>query len=379
VQCVEFYKKRVVMRKTKILSIIAIIGLVGMYTCLLQGMTNQALFEHKNILILGGTGYLGRALTTEVLKYNPQTIFIFSRDEVKHFNCEKIFNHNPKIKSIIGDIRDYESVLQATRAMDIVIHAAALKRIDMLEVHVQEAVRTNIIGSLNVFNACVVNNVPKVLFISTDKACLPINAYGACKFISEKIFTNYDKERIATKFMVARYGNVLESTGSVIPIFAELIKKGADLLLTDEQMTRFIIHKQEAVNLIFDVLRYGEGGEIFVKRLPAFKITDLIEVLQNKFNSKTQVKITGIRPGEKLHEFLVNKSEAARTFAFNDYLIITPSIHNGHWHSAEKAPVYITRGQRVSLEHFCHEYSSEHALISQEALAELFQKLEIAL
>jgi FlaA1/EpsC-like NDP-sugar epimerase len=217
-----------------------------------------------------------------------------------------------------------------------------------------------------------VNNVDKVLFISTDKACLPINAYGACKFVSEKIFTNYDPQRIKTKFLAVRFGNILESTGSVIPIFTDKIKSGDDVPLTDDRMTRFIICKEEAAALICDALRYGVGGEIFIRRLPAMKITDLIEVLKDELNAQNKIKVIGLRPGEKIHEVLINESEMARAFEFNGYFIIQSSVSN--LYKREQTPIYIQRGKRVNMQD-TKEYSSDQAVVSKDALAALFKKL----
>jgi len=332
---------------------------------------NIQLFQNKNILILGGTGYIGRALTTEILKYNPKSVVIFSRDEVKHFNFLNIFGKNAKIKNIIGDIRDIDCLMRATRGIDVVFHAAALKRMDDLERNVEEAIKTNILGSINVFNACVANNVPKVLFISTDKSCAPINIYGACKFASEKIFTNYDPTTIPTQFIVARYGNILESTGSVIPIFTDKIKKGEAIPLTDARMTRFILDKCEAIELIFDALYYGQGGEIFSKNMLAFKITDLIDILKAKFNATNEVRIVGLRPGEKIHEMVINESEMMRTYEYKNYYIIRPSVMDITSLSDNELPTYIARGKRLEMDHF----SSDQAVITKEEVSSLFKKL----
>ena len=291
-----------------------IIGVVILFTSI--NADYDALFQNKNVLILGGTGYLGKAIIAELLKYNPNKIVVFSRDEVKHFNLTKIYGINKKVHSMLGDIRDYERVCEATKDIDIVFHAAALKRIDSLELNTDECIKTNILGSMNVYKACIQNNVKKVIFISTDKASYPINTYGACKFISEKIFTNYDILNVKTQFMVARYGNVLDNTGSVIPIFIDKVKRGAELTLTDSNMTRFIINKDQAVTLIFDALLHGHGGEIFTSKLAAMKISDLIDVMRTRYEQDNPIKIIGIRPGEKLHEVLVNKSEIPRCFVF---------------------------------------------------------------
>ncbi|MDD3608106.1 MAG: SDR family NAD(P)-dependent oxidoreductase, partial [Candidatus Moranbacteria bacterium] len=201
-------------------------------------MTRDVL-KGKTILITGGTGYLGQALIEEILKHEPQSIRVFSRDEVKHHNLQQKFGNHPKIRNFIGDVRDYERLLKATRGVDIVIHAAALKRLDILEYNVEESIKTNILGTLNVVNACLKNNVAKAIMVSTDKACSPVNTYGACKFVSERIFSesNFSKGSLPTIFTTVRYGNVLESTGSVIPFFSAKITNGEEIPLTDPRMT----------------------------------------------------------------------------------------------------------------------------------------------
>jgi len=340
-----------------------------------KAKSNRALFENKSIAILGGTGYLGRAIGEEVLKYNPKNVILFSRDEVKHFYVlSKVFNNNPKVISILGDIRDYESLLKTTRNVDIIFHVAALKRMDCLEDNVEEAIKTNILGSINVFNACVANNVKKVLFISTDKACSPINTYGACKFVSEKIFTNYDIKSYSTSFMAVRFGNILDSTGSVIPIFIDKIKNGQDITLTDDRMTRFIIDKSEAIDLIFDAIRYGQGGEIFIKKLSAMKIIDLIEVLKQKLNATNTVKIVGLRPGEKIHEILINESEIMRAYAFKNFFVITPSLNDWIASHGENMPSYVSKGERMKA-YMNKEYSSGDTTICQDELGTLLTRL----
>lgn len=353
---------------------ISLLTVLFLFTCINSTpLTNQALFGNKNILVLGGTGYLGRAITENVLKYKPKQVIIFSRDEVKHFNVYKTYGNNPVVRGIIGDIRDYDALDRAMVGVDIVFHVAALKRMDSLETHVGEAIKTNILGSLNVFKAAIAHGIDKVLFISTDKACSPINTYGACKFVSEKVFTNYDKTTCTTKFMATRFGNILESTGSVIPFFTERIKSGADIPLTDERMTRFIINKEEAVELIFDALRYGTGGEIFLKRMPAMLITDLIKVLKKRYNTDSAVRIIGLRPGEKLHETLINESELHRAYQFNNYYVITPSIPQS---ADTSVPEYITHGTNLQsiLE---KDYSSDQEVVSPENLEKLFIRLNL--
>jgi FlaA1/EpsC-like NDP-sugar epimerase len=331
------------------------------------------MLKGKTILITGGTGYLGQALTEEILKQNPKSIRIFSRDEVKHYKFQDKFSHNNKIRSFLGDVRDYPRLLKATRQVDIVIHAAALKRLDLLEYNVEESIKTNILGTLNVVNACLENNVEKAVMISTDKACSPVNTYGACKFVSERIFSesNFSRGDLRTIFTTVRYGNVLESTGSVIPFFCDLIQAGKDIPLTDTRMTRYIISPKEAVELVFDAINYGVGGEVFVPKLPSFKITDLIEILKEKYHGKNKINIVGIRPGEKIHELMINNSEISRTYDFGNLYVIGSSIQN--LDLAEK-PIYISKGKLLN-EEVMSEYSSKDALISKDQILIKFKKL----
>ncbi len=329
------------------------------------------IFKDKNILITGGTGFLGITLTKEILKQSPQSIRLFSRDEVKHYRVQELFNYHSKIRNFIGDVRDYSRLVKAMRQADIVIHAAALKRIDLLEYNVEEAIRTNILGTLNVVNACLVNKVEKAVFVSTDKACLPVNTYGACKFVGERIFSesNYSKGDIRTIFTTVRYGNVLESTGSVIPIFTSKIKNGENIPLTDEKMTRFIISPQQSVDLIFEAIKYAKGGEVFVPKLKSFKIVDLIEILKEKYKAKNKTKTIGIRPGEKIHELLINESEILRTLKFKNFFIILSSIQEK---DRGCKPLYLTKGKRVKK---MKEYSSQSNLISKKEIKKFFKKL----
>lgn len=333
------------------------------------------IFENKVVLITGGTGFLGRALTREILKLNPKSIRLFSRDEVKHHQSQEEFNYDPKLRNFVGDVRDYARLKKAMHGADIVIHAAALKRIDMIEYNVDEAIKTNILGTLNVVNACLECNVETAVFVSTDKACMPVNTYGACKFLGERIFveSNFSKGDARTKFVCVRYGNVLESTGSVIPFFESKIKAGEKIPLTDSNMTRFIISPYEAVELIFDAIKYGIGGEVFVPRLPAFKITDLIEILKEKHGAKNEIKIIGVRPGEKIHEIMVNPAEVPRTFKFRNRFVITSQIED---YIKVKKAEYCDEKQRLS-EKEISEYSSKDALIGKEEVKKIFKKLQL--
>jgi UDP-N-acetylglucosamine 4,6-dehydratase/5-epimerase len=330
----------------------------------------SSLFKDKTILITGGTGYLGRALTQEILNYNPHSIRIFSRDEVKHHRVQEKFDDS-RLRNLIGDVRDFKRLRKACEDADIVIHAAALKRLDILEYNVEESVKTNIVGTLNVVNACLDADVEKAIFISTDKACSPVNSYGACKFVSERIFTesNYNKGRKKTIFTCVRYGNVLESTGSVIPFFESKIRDGKKIPITDKNMTRFIISPEQAVELIFKALKYSIGGEVFVPKLPAFRIMDLVEILKENNNSDPGIEIIGIRPGEKLHELMVNKYEVPRTFDFKDLYVITSSIDKYLDHPQAE---YFSKN-KILQKGEDWDYSSKDAVIEKKDIKKLFK------
>lgn len=329
------------------------------------------LFKNKTILITGGTGFLGRNLTKEILKFSPHSIRIFGRDEFKHSQVIELFNHDKRIRNFIGDVRDYERLKKAMNGCDIVIHAAALKRIDMMEYNVEESIKTNVLGTVNVVRAALENNIDRAIYVSTDKACSPINTYGACKFVSERIFieSNYSKGTARTKFVAVRYGNVLESTGSVIPLFVEKIKRNQVIPLTDERMTRFIISSKQATDLIFKAIRYGIGGEIFVPKIPAMTLPDLIEVLKEKFNSTSKVKIVGLRAGEKIHELLINGAEMPLAYDFGNIYVLAPFLEKIEpWGKAIKGNGVYTK---YPISHSFKEYSSKNSIVSKEELKKI--------
>ncbi len=331
----------------------------------------MSLFEGQTVLITGGTGFLGRNLTRRILQENPQAIRLLSRDEVKHHKAQQEFNNDPRLRFLVGDVRDYERLKKATRGCDIVIHAAALKRIDMIEYNTSEAIKTNILGTLNLIEACTENKVKKVIFISTDKACEPVNTYGACKFVSERIFveSNYSKGGEFPRFTCVRYGNVMSSTGSVIPFFVEKIKKGEKIPLTHPEMTRFIISVDQAVDLVFAAIKYGEGGEIFIPKLPSFKITQLIDALDHHHKTKSEVEITGIRPGEKIHELMINECEVDNTYEFKDYFVIASHIQK----YLNINPIYVSEGRKMNQRIF-KEFSSKDFLINDEEVRKIISK-----
>ncbi|MBT3297534.1 SDR family NAD(P)-dependent oxidoreductase [archaeon] len=327
------------------------------------------IFEGKTILITGGTGFLGRSLIRRILKHNPQAIRVFSRDEVKHYKVQQLFNNDERLRFLLGDVRDLDRLRRATQGCDIVIHAAALKRVDMIEYNVGESIKTNVIGTLNLVNACTENKVKKVIFISTDKACEPVNSYGACKFVSERIFveSNYSRGGPYPQFTCVRYGNVMQSTGSVIPFFAEKIKRQEKIPLTHAEMTRFIISANQAVDLVFDAIKYGIGGEIFVPKLPSFKVTQLINVLDKIYGHKSEIDLIGVRPGEKIHELMINSSEIPYTYEFKNNFVITSQIQD---YINEKNAIYMLEGKKLNLIEM-GDFCSKDTLVSDEEVSEI--------
>lgn len=335
-------------------------------------------FKNKTVLITGGTGFLGRALVKEIAKFSPQSIRVFSRDELKHHEMqEKMGKDYPKelIRHLIGDVRDYERLLRATKGVDIVIHAAALKRIDMIEYNVEEAIKTNIVGSLNVARACVEKNVEKAIFVSTDKACSPINTYGACKFVGERIFleSNFSKGPARTEFIAVRYGNVIESTGSVIPFFVNRIKNNQPIPLTDSKMTRFLITPDQAVKLIFNSILYGEGGEVFVPKLPAARLVDIILALKEMIGLSPPVEMIGLRPGEKIDEIMVNKEEIPRTHYFKGMYVISPLVKRVRPWDKQIKELWQKKG--VSIKDKFDEYNSKNYCVDKEKIKQILKPL----
>jgi FlaA1/EpsC-like NDP-sugar epimerase len=333
----------------------------------------RELIQDKVILITGGTGFLGKSLAKSFIEYDPQSIRIFSRDEVKHFRFNNELGDEPRFRNLIGDIRDFERLLRATEGVDLLIHAAALKRIDILEYNVAESVKTNVLGTLNVAKAALRNNVSRALFVSTDKACSPLNSYGACKLLGERIFTemNYSKGRSKTVLSSVRYGNVLASTGSIIPFFISKIQNGEKIPLTHPEMTRFIISSDEAVDLITKALAYSIGGEVVVPIIPSARTVDLIEILKNMLNADNEIDEIGIRPGEKIHEVLINEFEVEQTYKYKDIYIISSLIQN--YHEIIDKPIYLTKSQKMNQD-IMNEYSSKDHLLNLKDLKEYLLK-----
>lgn len=277
--------------------------------------------NNKTILITGGTGSFGQKFTEVVLKeHNPRSVRIFDHNELAEVEMERKFQ-DPRLRFFIGDVRDKNRLNRAMKGVDIVVHAAALKHVPICEYNPIEAVRTNIEGAINVIDAAIDNDVEKIMAISTDKAVYPVNLYGATKMVAEKLFiqgNSYAGGR-KTTFSCCRYGNVLGSSGSVIPLFLEQKKQG-EITITDERMTRFWITLEEGVRFVIDCLDLMKGGEVFVPKIPSMKIKDLADVLAPEAKRK---KI-GIRSGEKLHEVLITEEEAKHAKEFDKFFIIEP-------------------------------------------------------
>lgn len=290
-------------------------------------MTTWFMFEGKKILITGGTGSLGQALTRRLLKMRIDTIRIFSRNENNQVRMESELKDD-RLRFFVGDVRDYPRLVRALEGVDIVFHAAALKHVPVIEYNPFEAIKTNIIGTQNVINASLENNVEIAVGVGTDKSVAPLNTYGATKLLMEKLFVtadNYlDMKKHRTKFIALRYGNVLGSSGSVVPKFIEQIKKKEKITLTDPNMTRFSITMNEALDFILESTKLGSGSEIFVPKLRAYSIIDLKNALTELYG-KTKEEYMGIRAGEKLHEVLINQDELRYTYEIDDkYVILNP-------------------------------------------------------
>lgn len=303
------------------------------------------MLNHKSILITGGTGSLGKALTKTILEKYPEVkrLVIFSRDEQKQFQMEQEFPaaKYPAIRYFIGDVRDAERLKRAFQGIDYVIHAAAMKHVHIAEYNPDECVKTNIGGAENVIHAALETKVERVVALSTDKACAPINLYGATKLTSDKLFisANNIKGHNPIRFSVVRYGNVMGSNGSVMPFFLKKRASGV-LPITDPTMTRFNISLQEGVDMVLHALEHAWGGELFVPKIPSYKITDVAKAI----GPECKIEIVGIRPGEKIHEEMITPSDSYTTYDLGKYYVILPLRPN--WkldefiaaHNAVKVP-----------------------------------------
>lgn len=285
------------------------------------------MLSNKSILITGGTGSLGKQLTKEILEKwpNVKRLVIYSRDEQKQFQMAQEFPESkyPALRYFIGDVRDIDRLKRAFNGIDYVIHAAAMKHVHIAEYNPDECIKTNIGGAENVIKAALQTNVSNVIALSTDKACAPINLYGATKLTSDKLFiaANNIKGDKDIKFSVVRYGNVMGSNGSVIPFFLRLKRQGLPLTITDESMTRFNISLSEGVGMVLYALEHAWGGEIIIPKIPSYRILDLVQAIA----PDVEKKIVGIRPGEKIHEEMISASDSYNTYDMGDYYAIIPS------------------------------------------------------
>lgn len=363
-------------------------------------MENQNLkfkdeIKDKTILITGGTGSFGRYIIRKLLCYAPRKIIVFSRDEYKQNSMEleyksgyvnlapddqfcirddqqslRMDRKGDILDFVLGDVRDLGRLLEATKGVDLIFHAAALKQVPLIEYHPFEAVKTNIIGAYNVKVAAIKNAVKRVINISTDKAVKPVNAMGMTKAIQEKIMLSENEVFYDTVFACVRYGNVIGSRGSVIPLFKKKIELGEPLQITVKEMTRFLLTLEEAINLVFHATVYSKGGEIFIKKSPACRMFDLAKVMAGCISGNNDYPIVeiGIRPGEKIHEVLVSEEEMYRTREDNDFFVVYP--HR----------VYLEKSKNKEADFFSKlqnklEYTSSNTTILDSAkIAELLKK-----
>ena len=279
------------------------------------------MFKNKILLITGGTGTFGNAVLNFFLEKNFKEIRIFSRDEKKQDDMRRHYK-NDKIKYYIGDVRNYDSIEEAMKKVDFVFHAAALKQVPSCEFYPLEAVKTNILGTENVLNSAIKNKVKKVICLSTDKAVYPINAMGISKAMMEKIIIAKSRYSESTKIFITRYGNVMTSRGSVIPLFLDQIIKKKPLTITNKEMTRFMMSIEDAVQLVFFAFKNGSSGDIFIPKTSGALVTDVAESLLDLFNSKSSKQLIGIRHGEKKHETLITKEEMLFTKKFDKFYVI---------------------------------------------------------
>jgi UDP-N-acetylglucosamine 4,6-dehydratase len=324
----------------------------------------------KNILITGGTGSFGKKFIQIVLEsYKPEKLIILSRDELKQFEMSQRWSIKkyPCIRYFLGDVRDKDRLFRAFNGVDYVIHAAALKQVPAAEYNPAESIKTNILGAINVIDAALSNNVKKVIALSTDKACNPINLYGATKLCADKLFVaanvyrGIDQE---TNFNIVRYGNVLGSRGSVVPFFKERSKTGV-LPITDPRMTRFWITLDQGVHFVLRVLELAKGGEIFVPKIPSMKITDLAKAIAPECSHE----IVGVRPGEKIHETLIGEDEGRNAIEYKECYVVRQNQFPG-----EKIP-NIDNGGRLCLEGFEYRSDNNPQRLSVEELGSILEQI----
>ncbi len=326
----------------------------------------------RSILITGGTGSFGKKFIQRIFaKYEPKKVIVYSRDEYKQYLLKQQFSqYSDKIRYFIGDVRDRDRLYRAFDGVDIVIHAAALKQVPAMEYNPIEAIKTNIHGAINVIDAAIDRGVKKVVALSTDKAVNPINLYGATKLVSDKLFVSAnayvgDKD---TVFSVVRYGNVVGSRGSVIPLFKRLIEQGTkELPITSFEMTRFWITLDEGVDLVFKAIEKAKGGEIYVSKIPSFKVVDLAKAM----GPRCKLKEVGIREGEKLHEVMITEEDSRFTYEYDDHYIIYPHFD---WWDFDR---HFTPGGKKVKEGFRYASNTNERWLTVEDIREALNKIDI--
>jgi len=311
------------------------------------------MLNNASILVTGGTGSFGSAFVPMTLKkYDPRRIVIFSRDEMKQWEMAKLYKDDPRIRFFIGDVRDKDRLCRALDGIDYVVHAAATKIVPTAEYDPFECIKTNVIGAMNLIDACIDKKVKKIVSLSTDKASSPVNLYGATKLTSDRLFVagNSYAGSHETSFSVVRYGNVMGSRGSVIPFFLSIEKEGV-FPITDERMARFMISVEEGVELVWHAFNDMKGGEIYIKKIPSMKVTDIAKAVSENASQE----IVGIRPGEKLHEQMIGIEDAPFTYEYDGHYKILPAIHD--WN---KDPERIGNGKIVSSDFtYCSDSNTE--------------------
>lgn len=328
------------------------------------------MLDGKNILITGGTGSFGKRFAeTALTRFNPGKVIIYSRDELKQFemqNLETFAEHQKVMRWFLGDVRDEKRLSKALEGVDVVIHAAALKQVPAAEYNPFEAVKTNILGAENVINASMYNGVRRVVALSTDKAAAPINLYGTTKLASDKLFIAANNHRgdHDIRFSAVRYGNVMGSRGSVIPFFLSRAHTGV-LPVTDPQMTRFNITLQQGVDFVLDCLERMWGGELFVPKIPSYRILDVAKAIA----PDAEIEIIGIRPGEKLHEDLITSTDSLSTIEFDDYFVIKPSYRQ--WDEEEFRLTSGPAPGKPTAQGFQYSSNTNHDFLSVEQLRDL--------
>lgn len=330
----------------------------------------MSLFTNKTLLITGGTGSFGNAVLRRFLKTDIGEIRIFSRDEKKQDDMRKLYN-NPKLKFYIGDVRDYNSILDAMRGVDFVFHAAALKQVPSCEFYPIQAVQTNVLGTENVLNAAIASGVKRVVCLSTDKAAYPINAMGMSKALMEKVIVAKGRNLKDSETMICltRYGNVMASRGSVIPLFIDQMRKGNPITITDPNMTRFMMSLDEAVDLVLFAFENGKSGDTFVQKSPASTVELLANTLKNLFNKpEHEIKIIGTRHGEKLYEVLMTKEERVRAIDMGNYFRVPADDRDLNYSK------YFEDGQEVITQ--AEEYNSHNTYrLNEEELRKMLLDL----